>query len=95
MSEFLPWKIEHVALRKPLPELSSEPGCGGLFVVFWCDDVPVGHCFMIPAPLLPITPAQLATMVSPLTVTTVGDRMIREQFSESLAASYDPRVASV
>src|SRR5580693_1583973 len=34
MSKFLPWKIEHVALRKPLPPLSSEAGCSGLFIVF-------------------------------------------------------------
>ncbi len=81
MSEFLPWKIEHVALRKPFPGLNAEAGCGGLFVVFWCGDVPVGQ-LMIPAPLLPITPAQFATMAPPLIAQGVGDRIFAGRFQE-------------
>jgi len=82
MSEFLPWKIQHVTLRKPLPELSSEAGFGGIFVVFWCDDIPVGQ-LMIPAPLLPITPAQFATIVPPRIAKAVGDRIFAGCFQDS------------
>ena len=38
---------------------AGESGLGGLFVVFWCDSVPVGQ-LSIPASLLPITSSQLA-----------------------------------
>ena len=82
MSEFLPWKIEHLALRKPLPSLNAEAGCGGLFVVFWCDDFPVGQ-LMIPGPLLPITPAQLATLAAPRVAKAVGDRIFAGNFRDS------------
>ena len=82
MSEFLPWKIEHVALRNPLPGLNSEAGCGGLFVVFWCDDVPVGQ-MMIPVQLLPITPEQFATMTPPLVAQALGDRIFGYRFQDS------------
>jgi GT2 family glycosyltransferase len=83
MSEFLPWKIEHIELRKSLPELNSETALGGLFVVFWCDDIPLGH-LSIPAQLLPITPVQLTAMMSPLIAKAVGDRIFANSFRASL-----------
>jgi GT2 family glycosyltransferase len=75
MSRFLPWKIVHVAVRERLPDLRVEPELGGLFVVFWCDSVPVGQLW-IPASLLPITSSQLLATVPPLIALAVTDRLL-------------------
>ncbi len=40
---FLPWKVLHLHLEQPLPALECDPAIGGLFVVFWLDDRPVGE----------------------------------------------------
>jgi GT2 family glycosyltransferase len=76
---FLPWKIVHVPVRKPLPGLSAEPGCGGLFVVFWCDDLPVGQ-LLIPSALLPLTPSQLAAAAPSAIASAIGNRLVRTAF---------------
>ena len=83
MRHFLPWEIVHVAVRERLPALSSKTGLGGLFVVFWCDTVPVGHLW-IPASLLPITSSQLAATVPPLIARAVGDRLLSTGFRAPL-----------
>jgi GT2 family glycosyltransferase len=77
MSQFLPWKIVHVALRQPLPDLTAEAGSGGLFLVFWCDHIPVGQ-LLVPASLLPISAIQLAATVPPIIARAVGNRLLRE-----------------
>src|SRR5450432_2890492 len=57
VSQFLPWKIVNVDLRQPLPNLSADAVTGGLFVVFWDGDVPVGQ-WLAPGPLLPVSSVQ-------------------------------------
>jgi GT2 family glycosyltransferase len=59
MNHFLPWKIVNIELREPLPDLAADAATGGLFVVFWCQGVPVGQ-LLAPASLLPINSVQLA-----------------------------------
>ena len=83
MRHFLPWEIVHVAVRERLPALSLETGLGGLFVVFWCDSVPVGQLWM-PASLLPITSSQVAAIVPPLIARAVGDRLLSTGFRAPL-----------
>jgi GT2 family glycosyltransferase len=75
MTRFLPWKIVHVAVRQRLPDLSAGTEWGGMFVVFWCDGIPVGQ-LLIPAPLLPVTSLQLAAMVPPLIAPAVANRLL-------------------
>ena len=79
MSDFLPWKIVHVAVRKHLPDLEAEPRSGGLFLALWCDDVPVGQ-LLVPSSLLPLTSSQLATMVLPAIAPAVGNRLVSSAF---------------
>ncbi|RPI57432.1 MAG: glycosyltransferase [Acidobacteria bacterium] len=75
MTDFLPWRIVHVSVRERLPDLDAETGLGGLFVVFWCDSIPVGELWL-PAPLLPVSSSNLAATVPPLIAGAVGDRLL-------------------
>jgi len=77
-----PWKIMNVSIRK-LPDLPAESEFGGLFVVFWCDDVPVGQ-MSIPVSLLPICSSQLATVVTPTIAQAVGNRVLKDAFRAPL-----------
>src|SRR6476660_3072284 len=83
MSRFLPWKIVHVAVREPLPDLYAEAGSGGLFVVFWCDNIPVGQ-LSIPALLLPLTSAQLAATLPRLIAPAIANRLLDSGFRAPL-----------
>jgi GT2 family glycosyltransferase len=64
----------HIQVRETLPDLPSEVGSGGLFVVFWCDQIPVGQ-LSIPMLLLPLTSAQLAELVPPVIAGAIGNRI--------------------
>jgi GT2 family glycosyltransferase len=83
MRRFRPWKIEHVAVRESLPDLTAEPAWGGLFVVFWCAGLPVGQ-LSIPALLLPLTSSQLAAVLSQLIAPAVADRLLPTGFRAPL-----------
>ena len=83
MKDFLPWKIMHMAVREPLPDLGADARWGGLFLVFWCDSVPVGQA-SIPTSLLPLSSLQLAAMVPPLIAQVVGNRLMSTAFQAPL-----------
>ena len=82
MSDFLPWKIMNVSVRE-LPDLPAESEFGGLFIVFWCGDVPVGQ-MSIPASLLPISSSQLAAVVPSAIAKAVGNRVLQDAFRAPL-----------
>jgi GT2 family glycosyltransferase len=81
MSRFFPWKIVHIELRQSLPELTADAGTGGLFVVFWCQGVPVGQLWL-PASLLPINSAQLAAMAAQRVARAVGHGLMKSGYSK-------------
>ena len=83
MKRFRPWKIVHVAVRESLPDLTAEPECGGLFVVFWCDNLPVGQ-LSIPALLLPLTSSQVAAVLPQIIAPAVADRLLPTGFRAPL-----------
>ena len=82
MSDFLPWKIMNMSVRD-LPDLPAESEFGGLFMVFWCGDVPVGQ-MSIPASLLPISSSQLAAVVPSEIAKAVGNRALQDAFPAPL-----------
>jgi len=63
MTHFAPWTIQHVDLSEGLPALRCGPHSGGLYVVFWWRDRPLGHA-EIAAELFPLTRAQLVQTMS-------------------------------
>ncbi len=79
MSEFLPWKIVNLDLRQPLPSLRADAGVGGLFVVFWCGDIPVGQ-WLAPLQLLPVNAVQLASIAAQRAARSVGHRLVRNGY---------------
>ncbi|MDQ1387937.1 MAG: hypothetical protein QOF56_1391 [Acidobacteriaceae bacterium] len=80
MSRFLPWKIVNVELRQSPPDLNLDAGIGGLFVVFWCQGVPVGQ-LLLPASLLPITSVQLAASAAQRVARAVGRGLLKNGYS--------------
>jgi len=92
VSHFLPWKIVHVALREPLPDLDAETEWGGLFLVFWCDNLPVGQMW-ISGSLLPLTSAQLAASVATTIAAAVGHRLLHTAFPRFLLPRRDAPTA--
>ncbi len=83
MTAFHPWDVVHLSLRDRLPDLTGGIDVGGLFVVFWCDDVPVGQ-LLVPGPLLPIPSAQLAAVVANIVAPAVGFGTITTGFEPPL-----------
>jgi GT2 family glycosyltransferase len=61
VSEFLPWRIAHVRLGEDIAPLEPVPGGGGVHVVFWYRDVPLGST-RIPNAELPLRERQLAAL---------------------------------
>ena len=79
MSQFLPWKIVNVELRQPLPNLQADAGTGGVFVVFWRGNIPVGQ-WLAPAQLLPISSAQLASIAAQRVARAIGHGLIKNGY---------------
>jgi GT2 family glycosyltransferase len=70
----------NVELRQPLPELTADAQTGGLFVVFWCQGVPVGQ-LLAPASLLPFNSAQLAASAAQRVARAVGHGLMKNGYS--------------
>ncbi|MFP4088194.1 MAG: glycosyltransferase family 2 protein [Desulfobacteraceae bacterium] len=75
MSNFKPWKIRHVDLSQETPWLSSETGIGGIYVVFWHRNIPLGHRW-IPAKELPVSPSGLTQLALTAIAPAVGDYLL-------------------
>jgi GT2 family glycosyltransferase len=92
MMASLPWKVVHVSLRAPLPALPAEPSRGGLLVVFWCDQIPLGQ-LSLPKSLLPISAEQLAATIPSLIAAAVGHRLLDSGFAAPLPVPQEKQVA--
>ena len=74
-----PWKILHLDVSEGLPALSCEPGVEGLFVVFWTQDIPLGHRRLL-AEQLPLSAAQVAETAVQAIAPAVGDHLLEHGF---------------
>ncbi len=83
MRTFKPWRIVHVSLREPLPDLPLDASSDGVFVVFWDERVPLGQ-LLIRAPLLPIPSPQLAAVASRIVAPSVAFRTVKDGFAPQL-----------
>jgi GT2 family glycosyltransferase len=79
MSRFRPWRVVHLALDEPLPELTGEAEIGGLFLVFWAADVPLGH-IQLPAEQLPVPATELRQRAAEVVAPALGDRLFQDGF---------------
>ena len=42
MTAYRPWRIAHVHLDRAMPALPQDPRSGGIYVVYWWRDLPLG-----------------------------------------------------
>jgi GT2 family glycosyltransferase len=78
-----PWRIEHVDLSRPLPAIGAEPGQGGVYVVFWRNDAPVGVMRYM-AEQLPILPETLEALLPSIIAPAIANRLFPASFPAAL-----------
>ena len=77
--EFRPWRVLHLSMEEPLPDLRAEPELGGIFVVFWVCGLPFGSR-SISAEELPIPAAALRELALRTVTPAVGARLLEHGF---------------
>lgn len=87
-----PWKIVHLELSKPIPEL-LKLDCEGIYVVFWWQGIPLGHQ-EIAVDQLPIPAAQLANQAVQAITPAVGDRLMLQGFNAPLSEHFERQPAT-
>jgi GT2 family glycosyltransferase len=70
-SAYRPWSIVHWDLGNGLPALQPESGSGGLLLVLWVAEVPLGHLYL-PAAWLPLSEHELSDAVSKAVAPALG-----------------------
>lgn len=88
MTRFRPWKILHLDLRQEIPALPSESGIGGLFVVFWWHDIPLGQRW-IPAKQFPMRAPEVREHALTVITPAVGRHLLGCSF-EVLSSNRPP-----
>jgi GT2 family glycosyltransferase len=83
VSEFRPWRVVHVDLCVPLPDLAREDDGGGAFVVFWAGGLPLGNAMLVESQL-PLTSVQLADVAAGAVAEAVGFRLTTRGFTPPL-----------
>ncbi len=83
MSDFRPWRVVHVDLAAPLPDLTSDERGGGAFVVFWANGLPLGEALLVESQL-PLTSDQLADVAAAAVADAVAFRLTTRGFEPSL-----------
>ena len=76
-------KILNLELSDGIPDLAPVPGYGGLFVVFWWHQIPLGNCD-IPAAQLPMPATQLANVALQAITPAVGCHLLEYGFRGKL-----------
>lgn len=79
MSGFHPWRIVHVRLDGDFPELPREANLGGVHLVFWMDDLPLGDA-EISSERLPLSATQVREIALRSVTAAVGDRLLEQGF---------------
>ncbi len=76
---FKPWAIHHIDLRDPLSALERSPDVGGVVLIFWWADIPLGRRDL-EASQLPIPAMQLREIALAAITPTVGDYLMEHGF---------------
>jgi GT2 family glycosyltransferase len=78
-----PWRVEHVDLGQPVAPISATKAEGGVHVVAWLNDVPVGIISLL-AVQLPISSQAFSAMIPSLIAPAVGNHIFPEGFPGTL-----------
>jgi len=79
MSGFLPWKVVHRRLDGPEAPIPREEAYGGVYVVLWLADVPVGN-LSIPSDRLPAAPHEFWQLALEAATPSIGDHLFDRGF---------------
>lgn len=74
-----PWRIEHIDLAQPIAPISVRDGEGGIYVILWSNEVPVGITGFLAAQL-PIPPEAFSAMIPSLVAPAISSRIFPESF---------------
>ncbi|MET4322923.1 glycosyltransferase [Bradyrhizobium sp. RT5a] len=78
-----PWRIQHIDLAQPLDPISVCEGEGGVYVVLWCNDVPLGITSFLAAQL-PILPEAFSALIPSIIAAPLGNRIWPHSFPPAL-----------
>lgn len=81
-----PWKIIHMELSESIPALSLAPDYEGIYLVFWWNSVPLGHC-EIPTTLLPMNATQIMNIALETITPAVAARLFENRASAGSPAT--------
>ncbi|HEU4564922.1 MAG TPA: glycosyltransferase [Gemmatimonadaceae bacterium] len=77
---FRPWRLLHADLSAPFPALPADSALGGVHLVFWLDDVPLGDA-VVPAAQLPMTAGAVRALAAGAIAPTVGSLLLERGFA--------------
>ena len=78
---FLPWRVVHVDLSVPVEGLAADPDIGGVLVVFWWRDLPLGRREIVSG-ALPVSATALQAWGAEASVPALGDRTLPHGFRQ-------------
>lgn len=90
---FKSWAIRHIDLSAPLNAIEANADLGGVALIFWYRDIPLGRRD-VEAAELPLPVAQLREMALTAVAPAVGDRLLEHGFRAPLPEKKPRRDAS-
>jgi glycosyltransferase involved in cell wall biosynthesis len=85
------WKVVCIELAEPLTALHGVDTHSGLWVIFFWQGVPLGHC-EIASEQLPLSSTQLSAMAAQAISEAAGDSLLEEGFHSALPRMPDPKL---
>ena len=89
MSEFRPWRILHVDLAGDVDALDADSEAGGVIVVFWWRDLPLGSLELAPTQL-PVPAPAVRLYGAEVAAPTLGDRLLPHGFRQPPPERHPP-----
>lgn len=82
------WNILHIDLNEGIPALPLFPDRKGIYVVFWWQGVPLGHC-QIFAAQLPMPATQVSNLALQAITPSIGDQLFSQGFKAPLSEHFE------
>ncbi|BAU13812.1 glycosyl transferase family protein [Leptolyngbya sp. NIES-3755] len=83
MSLFKPWKVLHLNLSNPIPDLNADDHYQGLYLVIFWANIPLGHLELQMAQL-PIFANELKNLILPAIAPSIGSHLLETGFQGEL-----------
>jgi len=90
VSGFLPWRVVHRRIDEPDAAVTHKDGYGGVYLVLWLADVPVGH-LVIPTDRLPTGPHEFRQLALEAATPSIGDHIFERGFRSAPRDAWYPQ----